>query len=84
MNTSNVEEPTNISTRPSPAPIEPLLTVKQVCEILQIKPGTIHTSRLRGGHPLFDKAFCPLGVRAGLRFRAQDVRDYIDHMANKR
>ena len=72
----------NGSSQAASPPIEPLLTVKQVCEILQIKPGTIHANRLRGGHPLFDKGFCPLGVRAGLRFRAQDVRDYIDRMAN--
>lgn len=64
--------------------IAPLLTVGQVCAILQIKPGTIHTSRLRGGHPLFDKGFCPLGVRAGLRFRESDVQEYIDRMADTR
>ncbi|MDJ0403920.1 hypothetical protein QNA23_10545 [Rhodococcus erythropolis] len=64
--------------------IDPLLTVEQLCEIFTIKPGTIHTSRLRGGHPLFDKGFCPLGVRAGLRFRQSDVQDYIDMMADAR
>lgn len=57
---------------------EPLMTLLQVCEVFQITPAAVHKARNRGGHPLFSKGFCPLGTRAGLRWRAEDVRDFIE------
>ncbi len=57
----------------------PLMTLPELCALFHITPGSVHKSRVRGGHPLFSKGFCPLGPRAGLRWRTKDVLEYIEN-----
>jgi excisionase family DNA binding protein len=72
--------PIEISTNHSPAPLpqfEPILTVEQAAEILQLKPSTIYElTRRRNARPL------PVH-KAGkfLRFRRSEIERWLDGKA---
>lgn len=57
------------------------MTLAELCSVLSITPAAVHKGRNRGGHPLYEKGFCPLGTRAGLRWLTADVRDFINRAA---
>lgn len=70
-------------TKTPPTPLEPLVTLPELCELLHIQPGTVKADRVRGSNPLFKKGFTPFGPSGGLRWIRADVREYMEQLAAK-
>ena len=65
------------ATQPAPAPaLEPLLTVEQVAELLQLKPTTVRAYVERGSLPC-------VRLNARLRFKPSDVALWVEERRSK-
>jgi excisionase family DNA binding protein len=60
--------------KPEPTPIEPLLTVAQVAEILAKSTDAVRMMARRGQIPAVR-----MGAR-GIRFKREDIRRYLDEL----
>ncbi|WP_032376674.1 DNA-binding protein [Rhodococcoides fascians] len=65
-----------------PPPLEPLVTLGELCALFSVKPATVKKNRSRGTNELFMKGFVPFGPAGGLRWHRSDVRDYMAKIAD--